>query len=148
MFISIQNIGQSIPLKNWTFQIFKTILLLLWQQISAQDQQKCESLYKPEFINKDFQLAKSKAKLLFATDFTGTGFSILKLNHCFKCCKIFCRFYIIRETILNFRPKNYKVLWLKVTCLWLGTSKFNLWFSRASPSVCLKLEISFLKFGL
>ena len=64
-----------IILKDWSFQIFKTIPLLPWQVILAQVQpkilcrvtyitslvqQKRESFDNPEFLNQDFQLAKSK----------------------------------------------------------------------------------------
>ena len=41
---------------------------------SPQDQLKRELFNNPEFPNKDFQLAKSKTKLLFTTNVTGTGF--------------------------------------------------------------------------
>ena len=91
-----------IILKDWSFQIFTTISLLPWRLISAPDQQKRESFDNPEFLNKDFQLAKSKTRLLLTTTFIVTGISISKLNHCFKWRKIFCRLYMIRETIPGF----------------------------------------------
>ena len=47
-----------VVLKDWTFQIFTMTSLLPWQLISAQDQQKCESFDKAEFLNKDFLLVK------------------------------------------------------------------------------------------
>ena len=48
------------------------------------DQQKRESFDDPEFLNKSFQLALSKKKKLFTTNFTATVFSVPKLYHCFK----------------------------------------------------------------
>ena len=91
---------------SWLGQIFTAISLVPCEPISTQDQQKCEPFDNLELLNRDFQLAQSNTRLLFTKTFTVTGFSIPNINHCFTQYKIFCRLYMIRETVLTFWAKQ------------------------------------------
>ena len=99
------------------------------------------------------RFAFERPSLFFCILWCITNFTIAHctgpvFNYEFERLKVFGGFYMVRQTVPNFRSKDSQAFASKGNLLCTGIFKFNTYFSRTSQLVSLKLKRSLINSGL